>query len=74
MTTFESEVERVNVYLNTVNRLEPEIAPLDRDAALASIAISLKRIADVLESDTKFEQLMNSIINGIDWGLRNKKL
>ena len=37
------------VYLDTVNRLEPEIAMIDTGAGLASIAISLKRIADILE-------------------------
>jgi hypothetical protein len=29
--------------------MEPDIAMVDHDAAMASIAISLKRIADVLE-------------------------
>ena len=43
------EKERVNVYLDTVSRIEPDIAMLDRDAALASIAISLKRIADNID-------------------------
>lgn len=43
------EKERVDVYLNTVNRLEPEIAPIDASAFYASAAISLKRIADSLE-------------------------
>lgn len=37
-----------DVYLNTLNRMEKDIAMVDRDAALASIAISLKRIADAL--------------------------
>lgn len=43
------EKERVDAYLNTVNRLEPEIAPIDASAFYASAAISLKRIADSLE-------------------------
>lgn len=43
------EKERVDVYLNTVNRLEPEIVPIDTSAFYASAAISLKRIADSLE-------------------------
>ena len=38
-----------SAYLNTVHRLEPNITPLDDDAAVGSIAISLKRIADTLE-------------------------
>jgi len=39
-----------NVYLKTIDGLEPDIAMVDRDAALDSIAISLKRIADCLDS------------------------
>ena len=38
-----------DAYQNTVARLEPNIAMVDRDAALASIAVSLKRIADLLQ-------------------------
>lgn len=41
-----SEKNKVDAYLNTVSQLEPDISPVDRDAALTSIAISLKRIAD----------------------------
>ena len=37
-----------NAYPNTIARLEPNIAMVDRDAALASIAVSLRRIADAL--------------------------
>ncbi len=37
-----------DAYGNTVNRIEPEIHPLDNGGALASIAVSLKRIADSL--------------------------
>jgi hypothetical protein len=43
------EKERVDAYLATTARFEPDIAMTDQDAALSSIAISLKRIADVLE-------------------------
>ena len=43
-----TEAER-NVYLETLDRMEPDVAMVDRDGALASIAISLKRIADALE-------------------------
>ncbi len=43
------EQERVDAYLNTVARLEPDITMIDHDAGIASIAISLKRIADALE-------------------------
>ena len=40
-----------NAYLKTVDRLEPEICPIDTTAALASIAISLKRIADLMAQE-----------------------
>lgn len=42
------EAEKVNAYLDTVNRLEPEIHMVDLEAGITSIAVSLKRIADSL--------------------------
>lgn len=39
----------IDSYLNTVERMEPNIHHVDVSGASASIAISLKRIADVLE-------------------------
>lgn len=42
------ESERVDAYLDTIKRIEPDISMIDTGAALASIAISLKRIADAL--------------------------
>lgn len=36
-------------YLDTIARLEPDIAMIDTPAGIASIAISLKRIADSLD-------------------------
>lgn len=44
-----AEKERVDAYLDTVRRIEPDIAMIDNGFAAASIAISLKRIADTLE-------------------------
>lgn len=38
--------DRVDGYMATIERLEPEIHAIDAAAAYASIAISLKRIAD----------------------------
>ena len=38
-----------DVYLKTIDRLEPDIAMIDAAAGWASVAISLKRIADTLE-------------------------
>jgi hypothetical protein len=40
---------RGDVYQGTIARLEENIAMIDQGAALASIAISLKRIADATE-------------------------
>lgn len=63
------EEERVNAYLKTVKRLEPEITPIDLPAAAASIAISLRRIADSLESLP--ERLQIAIQDGI-WNATRK--
>ncbi len=38
-----------DAYLETLARMEPEIACVDTAAAAASVSISLKRIADALE-------------------------
>lgn len=46
----EAAGRRVDAYLETIKRLEPDISVCDRDATLTSIAISLKRIADLLEN------------------------
>jgi len=37
-------------YLATIESLEPNIHPIDADAFYASAAISLKRIADVMDT------------------------
>lgn len=50
------EKDRLFTYSNTLNRMEPNIALVDRDAALPSIAISLKRIADVLTAMKKMAE------------------
>lgn len=49
------EKERVDGYLDTVKRLEPEIHMTDASAFYASAAISLKRIADALELRNKID-------------------
>ena len=46
----EAAGRRIDAYMDTVRRMEPDIAMVDRDAALASIAISLRRIAEALEN------------------------
>lgn len=66
------EKERVDAYLATVALLEPDIAPVDYSAALTSIAISLKRIADVLNSDTRIDQFSATIERAIWNGLKDK--
>lgn len=38
-------------YLETVARLEPDIAPVDLVSAMTSIAVSLKRIVDKVCGD-----------------------
>lgn len=43
-------------YMRTVNRLEPDISPVDTTGALTSIAISLKRIADAQEEMLKLQK------------------
>ena len=66
MSDHEAEAagRRVDAYLATVKRLEPNIAIVDCDASLASIAVSLRRIADALEPP-KPESSAN--INEILW-------
>ncbi len=43
------EQTRMNAYMATVRRLEPDITAIDASAFYASAAISLKRIADALD-------------------------
>jgi len=52
------EMSQAEVYSRTVDRLEPNIHPIDLDGAAASIAISLKRIANALDriADTMAER------------------
>jgi len=54
--------------------MEPDIAFVDRDASLSSIAISLKRIADGIDAfnsnpnaygETGFAQLARAIVDGL---------
>lgn len=42
-----------NAYLETLDRMEPDIDDVDLTAAAASIAISLKRLADYREAELK---------------------
>ena len=41
--------DKVEAYMHTIGRLEPDITAIDVDAAAASAAISLRRIADGLD-------------------------
>lgn len=63
-----TDQEKVDGYLATVARLEPELHMVDRDAALASIAISLKRIADALDP-TAAQHRSNANIPDMLWTL-----
>lgn len=47
------EKERVDGYIATIERMEPDINPVDASAFYALAAISLKRIADAAEKLTK---------------------
>lgn len=58
------EKNQLDSYLNTISRLEPELAAIDTGPALASIAISLRRIADVVEGDF-FERMSRAIAEGL---------
>lgn len=44
-------------YIATVESLEPHIHSIDASAYYASAAISLKRIADALEQNSKYEEI-----------------
>jgi len=50
-------VSSTDEYLATIGRMEPDITAVDTPPALASIAISLKRIADALETQTRLQGL-----------------
>lgn len=49
-------------------RLEPDIPLTAQDAALVSIAISLKRIADAIESGKLADAIQTAIGQGINSG------
>lgn len=62
----------VDAYLATLARMEPDISPVDLTAAAASIAISLKRIADAFEAQnlmliTNDEVPDGTLDPGPDW-------
>ncbi len=41
-----SRADRVSTYQSTIDQLKPNIAVIDHDPGMASIAISLRRLAD----------------------------
>lgn len=53
-----------NVYLETIARLEPDIAMIDAGAFYASAAISLKRIADALNEPNAYGEIGTAAIAG----------
>ena len=75
-----TEAAEPNAYLETVKRLEPDIAMIDTGAGWASIAISLRRIADALEARNAAQpdlwafcdKLQSSIESGLFYGSQKK--
>lgn len=56
------EGRRAQAYLETIDRIEPEIAMIDPAAFYASAAISLKRLADAAEALTKAVKNRNKLM------------
>ena len=55
-----------DIYGATIDRMENNIAAVDTNAALASIAISLRRIADALDANGNLSgQIYDGIYNAI---------
>lgn len=68
-----AEQKRVDAYLHTVSQLEPDIHPVDQDAALTSIAVSLRRIADAMQSPNEYGEVGSAALAGaISRSLRNR--
>lgn len=70
MDVTNSDEEAVNAYLEMLKRLEPDIVVVDDITAQVSIAVSLKRIADILEkqsraTDTGARTLLNAFAQAI---------
>lgn len=61
--------DKRDYYQETIGRIEPEIATIDTGAALASISISLRRIADALEGPKPGE---SANINWLLWDISSK--
>ena len=59
------EKKAVDDYMATINRLEPDVSPIDASAFYASAAISLKRIADSLEKLTDAAMRSAESLNNI---------
>lgn len=79
MTT-SAEFAQDDPYLGTIKRMEPDIACVDHAAAMASIAISLKRIADALcelaygDADSRIaDKISAGVYNGIVGAEREKR-
>lgn len=67
------EADKVSPYHNTLIRMEPDLTMVAEGAALASIAISLKRIADALDSPNEYGEVGSAAMAGaILRGLRDR--
>lgn len=53
----EAAGRRVDAYQATLARIEQDITMIDHDAAMASIAISLKRIADAFDHQAQTDRI-----------------
>lgn len=55
-------VDKIKDYIKTAERLEPDIYPINVGAFYASVAISLKRIADsIVHLETVTQQKLDEI-------------
>ena len=63
--------QAVDIYLKTLDRMEIDITVVDRDSTLTSIAISLKRIADALNTPNDYGEVgAANLARAIKDGLR----
>jgi len=59
-----------DVYLETIERFEPEIAHIDTSAWGTSLAVSTKRIADQLETLNNNLSTIREILTAIEMSVR----
>lgn len=67
-------VERRDYYHETLARMEPEISAIDASTGYASIAISLKRIADAMEASNRLEALKQAGVAQVQYNTLAKPM